>query len=170
MTAKKLQSLVNEALAKSHCQVACPVTINPRLSRTLGRAKFLGRAGRITKVIGIEFSESLLRLATDKCINDVLLHEVAHVIANVRTGSDQGHNKVFKAVCREIGTTNDKTYTVMEYKVTKPVVKTYKYDVICPVCGVIDHYSRACDATKYPDRYFCRKCHSYKPLRIRANW
>lgn len=173
MTTAMLQKMVNEALEKGHCGVSCPVSINNRLSCTLGRAIFQRRCGRWINV-RIEFSGDMIRRATEDSIKEVLLHECAHVIANYRTGNDEGHNATFKAVCHEIGTYNDKTYTKVEYKEgpEKPVLKAfspYRYEILCQKCGVIGRFARACKTTKNIERYHCT-CGDPRPLKVITNW
>lgn len=163
-TALRLQKEVNEILRKANVKMACPVRINNRLSRTLGRATMAYR-NRVYISARIDFSGDLIARATDTTIREVLLHECAHVIANLRTQSNNGHNAFFKQVCHEIGTHNDKTSTKVEWRedAVKPVAKAVvkrvdKYEVNCPNCGVIARYNRACNATKHPEIYMCRKC------------
>ena len=165
MTINMLQKEVDKALKKGNCKVSCPVSINNRLTTTLGRAIFTRQMGRWVSV-RIEFSGSMIKSATNASIMEVLLHEVAHVVANYRTGCDQGHNHIFKAVCHELGTYNDGCSTTLEYKTNaKPV---YKFEVICPNCGVIGRYQRAGKIIKSIDRCSCGKCGN-KKLTVKQN-
>ena len=166
MTITNLQKEVTKALRKANCRVMCPVSINNRLTKTLGRAMFTRQGGRWVSV-RIEFSGKLIQYATEKTIMDVLLHEGAHVVANYRTGCDQGHNHIFKAVCHELGTSNDGYATTVEYKDgAKPV---YKFEVVCPNCGVVATYNRSGKVVQNIWRYSCGKCHSHN-LKVLQSW
>ena len=78
------------------------ISINPRLSTTLGRVKY--RANPIYPY-AIEFSKNFIENNTDEDIHEVIMHECAHAIVTVRTKEKHGHDKYFKAVCAELGTT-----------------------------------------------------------------
>lgn len=157
MTITTLQKEVNKVLRMGNCSVSCPVSINNRLSRTLGRAVFARRAGKWISV-RIEFSGDLIRRASDKSVMDVLMHECAHVIANYRTGCDEGHGKVFKMVCWEIGTDNDKCSTAVEWKTPALMAVDHHYEVHCPKCGIVARFNRDCKTLQNITRFRCGKC------------
>lgn len=166
MTITKLQNEVNKALKKGNCKVSCPVSINNRLTRTLGRAIFTRQGGRWTSV-RIEFSGSMIKNVTEASIMEVLLHEVAHVVANYRTGWNEGHNNIFKMVCHELGTYNDGCTTTLEYK--NNVKPTFRFEVLCPNCGIIGKYQRMGKTLKVIDRCRCAKCGNNN-LTLKENW
>lgn len=161
----------NDVCNKAGVTVTVPVTLNGRLTRTLGRVKLQRDAGCDNWYpIGVEFSRQLLETASDKSINDVIRHEAAHLIATVRTGKDCGHNEIFKDVCAEIGTKNDTVATKVERTVSEE--QLYKYSVYCDGgCGgaFIGGYSRMSNTLKQLSLCSCAKCGQSK-LRYIQNW
>lgn len=164
-----LQDMVNETLNKAGVNRFVIVTINNRLTRTLGRACYsVNRHKGLVLALSIEFSGQLLRNASEKNIKDVVLHECAHIIAVVRSPKeDHGHDAYFKMICHEIGTDNDGACMSIDYN--KPIEQIYKYVVDCPNCGVIAHYSRKTKNLNNIGRCHCRKCGSNN-LKVRQNW
>lgn len=141
----------NEACRKAGVVNKYPVKINGRLTATLGRVRWLRENGNITP-IDIEFSKLMVETASDETIKETILHEAAHLIAIERSGVDHGHDSYFKSICAELGTTNDGCYASIE------AVKSikYKYNLVCPKCGIIGGYSRMCKAVKHPELYRCK--------------
>lgn len=142
-----------------------PVTINGRLTRTLGRVKFT--RSRITgkcELLGVEFSRQLLETSSDKSVRDVILHEAAHAIATYKDGS-HGHDAYFKSICAALGTDNDGVATEVE----RTVDVRDKYEVFCSHCGKIGGFSRMCKTIREIDNCHCKKCGSIK-LNVVQNW
>ena len=125
--------------------------INTRLKTTLGQVCYVGNEPN-----RVEFSQQLLDTSTDEAVRQVLLHEAAHYIADMRDGISHGHDAYFRAICAEIGCTNDKT----TYKVERlqGIPSVYKYDVFCPNCGRIKGYNRKTDILKRLDHCTCKRC------------
>lgn len=148
----------NEACLKAGVTNTNPVKLNGRLTRTLGRVRWLEKEDGEIELIDIEFSKQLLETASDRSIRDVILHEAAHLIAFKRTGIQHGHDSYFKAICAELGTTNDKCSGYVE---TVKAVK-YKYTIVCPNCGVLGGYNRMCKTVRNISACSCKKCNSNK--------
>ena len=142
----------DEACAKCGVVNKYPVKLNGRLTRTLGRIRFV-RSGEKISPVDAEFSKQLLETCTDKTIRDVILHEAAHLVVIERTHIDHGHDSYFKAVCAEIVTTNDGYATEVER-----TVRIAKYTLNCPKCGIIGEYSRKCKSVTHYFDYKCAKC------------
>jgi predicted SprT family Zn-dependent metalloprotease len=149
----RLKKEFKEVCEKAGIELKIPVRINTRLKTTLGQVCYIG-----DKPDRVEFSQQLLETSTDEAIHQVLLHEAAHYIADVRDGISHGHDAYFRAICAEIGCTNNKT----TYKVErlKGVGSTYKYDVFCPNCGFIKGYNRKGEILKHLNRCHCSNCGS----------
>ena len=130
------------------------ISINPRLSTTLGRVKY--RANPIYPY-AIEFSKNFIENNTDEDIHEVIMHECAHAIVTVRTKEKHGHDKYFKAVCAELGTTNDKMYFNSDNK--EPQEQVYKYQIYCKDCGkLVASYKRKGKVIKNLSFYKCSLC------------
>ena len=128
------------------------VSINPRLSTTLGRCKYVNRFPS-----KIELSAKFLAGATDKEIIDVIYHEAAHALVMIETREIHHHDACFKAMCKRIGTTNDKTQMKVEFMAEEP--KMFKYHVICNKCGkIVGKYRRAGNVVKNCENYYCVEC------------
>ena len=81
------------------------VAYNGRLSRSLARCltrNTLNR-GKIVKAepYKLEFGKTILNVESHETLRQVVLHEIAHAIANKRYVDNCGHDKRFKAVCTE---------------------------------------------------------------------
>lgn len=148
----------NEVCEKAGCPVTIPIKLNGRLTRTLGRVSIRKDAGEDDWYpYLVEFSNQMLETSSDKTIKDVIMHEAAHYIVAVRTKEDHNHDAVFKAVCAEIGTTNDTATTKVDYTVAQEEV--YKYSVYCPTCKeTIGGFNRMCKTLKMIDQCTCKRC------------
>lgn len=151
---------------KAGVQVTSPISLNGRLTRTLGRVCMV-RRGETVENEKVEFSKQLLETTTDSTIESVIKHEAAHYIVTARTHESHGHDSIFKAVCAEIGTTNDTPKTHVERTVSAEQV--YKYTVVCPNCGPISHYHRMSKNLKNISSCYCKKCNSNN-LSVIHNW
>jgi len=154
----RLEREFNEVCNKAGVKVTCPIKINGRLKKTLGRVTHTPTTDGIYVNSLVEFSKQLLETTTDESVRAVLLHEASHYIATARTGQCCGHNSYFKAICAEVGTTNDGTKTHVERTVAEEQV--YKYLIVCPNCGVIAHYHRMSKNLKNISSCYCKKCNS----------
>ena len=133
-----------------------PVSINGRLTRTLGRVIQHVNDGFCLSE-RMEFSRQFLETSTDASIKDVIAHEWAHYYATKSTGEHHGHDAYFKKVCAMIGCTNDKTVTKVERTVSES--KLFKYQVWCPTCQeYIAGLSRMCNSLRHIDQCTCKKC------------
>lgn len=144
-----------------------PVTINGRLTRTLGRVKYLGLGGDTYMAKSIEFSKALLDSATDNDIINVIKHEYVHYYLIETTHVNHGHDPVFKRKCAEIGCTHDKTHNSLEANYTEKT--QYKYEVWCDECGLVATYSRMGKILKNLSSCKCGKCNK-SGLKMIQNW
>lgn len=144
-----------------------PVVINKRIKRTLGRC-FIKRTGLAARPYKIEIAQFLLDNATDKSIEAVIAHECAHYIAAVMAPSSQGHDEIFKSICKRIGTTNDgANYSDIEWAITPD--KMYKYSFYCKKCGeFICGRSRKCHSVTHPEFYMSPCCDA--EIEVKQNW
>lgn len=167
-TVEKIVNICEAACAKCDVDFIGSVIINGRLKKTLGRCHNEMING-ILYPTKIEISKTLLELAEDSMIIDVILHECAHYIVTAITHERHGHDAVFKHYCLKIGTNNYNATTKISYS-TKDGHKTYfKYSIYCKKCGqLVDNRSRACKITKYPAYYYSKCCGS--PLKVEQNW
>lgn len=100
----------------------CPIALNGRLSRTLGRVILGTERGRVIS-IKMEFSKEFLNTSTDASIVSVIGHEWAHYYVT-KTTINMTKSSRRRALC-----TNDKTKTEVERTVEPESL--YKYIVYC---------------------------------------
>ena len=133
-----------------------PVSINSRLTRTLGRVMQY-KQGKKCWSDRMEFSKQFLETSTDECVKSVIEHEWAHYYTVKRTGESHGHDAEFKATCRMIGCTNDGTKTHVDRTVAEEFL--HKYTVYCPHCDkAIGFYDRMCPTLKRIKDCVCTEC------------
>ena len=157
MTLTEIKDMIANICDKQGVDLIVPVELNGRLTKTLGRVVFLkDYKGKCTPV-KIEFSKRLVETGSEKDLKEVILHETAHYIVTMVTKEDHGHDKVFKAMCAEIGTSNDTPHTTLE----KPMVK--KYEVKCQDCGRVvaayDRKGKVLQSIMKGEKYYqCKNC------------
>lgn len=135
------------------------LSLNGRLSRTLGKCKFLRCGSKIT-VTDIEISRKFAEMSDAKTIVDVIRHECAHALAIILSGESHGHDSYFKQICHMIGTYNDGTCTDITGSLNDED-NFYKYIVYCPTCNkTLAKYHRISNVIKNIDNYKCKDCGS----------
>ena len=143
-----------------------PVSINKRLTRTLGRVHCECH-NDVWFPTSMEFSATFLESSTDESILSVIQHEWCHYYVTKDSGEHHGHDAVFKAMCARIGCTNDKTKTHVDEMLQG---KSYKYNIYCPTCGKnISGYSRMCSTLRNIDACTCKTCGKGE-LKVIQNW
>ena len=145
--------------------ITCPVTVNGRLTRSLGRVKFM-----CNFPTAIEFSRILLEEGTDNDIINVIKHEYVHYFLLITTKERHGHDAMFKAKCAEIGCTHDKARNNFEAETIGKELDITKYEVWCEDCDeIIGRYHRMCKTLKTIKYCSCGKCGSHA-LIVKQNW
>lgn len=155
---KRIEKEFTIICKKAKVNLDTPISINGRLSRTLGRVCY-EYVYDVLIPSKIEFSKQFIENSSDEDIHDVILHEAAHYIATTRTGERHGHDNYFKAICAEIGTNNNRTFFV-----EREVAAKTKYTVKCG-CGFEHGYSRR---GKVIEQGICPVCGG--ELDINQNW
>jgi predicted SprT family Zn-dependent metalloprotease len=93
----------------------------------------------------IELSAHFVERNPDDEVRDTILHEIAHALV----GAAHGHDRVWRAKCREIGARPDRCYGD---DIRMPVGS---WQATCPGCGRgFDRHRRP----KSPTGWFCRDC------------
>ena len=139
------------------------VSINGRLTRTLGRVKSIGTKANC-RPISMEFSREMLETVTKEDIMSVIEHEWAHYYVTKTTHEDHGHDAVFKALCASLGCHGTTTI-----KVERTVEKQAKYSVYCEECGkLVGEYGRKCKTVNNPELFRSNCCK--KGLKVIQNY
>ena len=166
-TLEMIQSELNRLSESVGDTFNIPVSINARLTRTLGRVMQHTCGGHCTSD-RMEFSKQFLETSTEESIKSVIAHEWAHYYATKITGESHGHDAYFKKVCAMVGCTNDKPQTKVERTVSEE--KLSKYVVYCSDCGeAIGYFSRMCATLQNIDQCSCKRCGGAK-LYYTQNW
>ena len=81
-------------------------------------------------------------LSDEELFIDTIRHEYAHAVVFIRHPfSRHSHDKVWKAVCREVGCTP--RATIKDDTLKKKAEESAKYKVTCLHCGAETYYQRA---------------------------
>ena len=163
-TIEKITEYCKEVCGKVNVEFSIPISINGRLTRTLGRVHSTRVNGSVTPQ-RMEFSRQFLETSSDESIQQVIKHECAHYLVTATTHESHGHDAVFKQMCAAIGCEADKTSTEVE----RVVEIRDKYEVFCPNCGKIGGFSRMCKTIQNIEHCTCRKCNSAS-LKVVQNW
>jgi predicted SprT family Zn-dependent metalloprotease len=166
-TLDMIKAELNRLSASVGDEFNIPVSINGRLTRTLGRVIQHIRNGHCTSD-RMEFSKQFLETSTEASIKSVIAHEWAHYYVTKVTGENHGHDEEFKKVCAMVGCKDDKTQTKVERIVSEE--KLSKYVVYCPTCGEpIGYFTRMCNTLKNIDSCTCKRCGGGN-LYYKQNW
>lgn len=117
----------------------------------MNRKRHLGLASYYNGIYKIHLSREFVKLNEKHIIEDVILHEIAHVIA----GLNNGHNKVWKSACIKIGAKPNRLL-----KASNVNVPIHKYEVVCKNCkNIVAKYYRKPSAIKSK---CCKACGPFK--------
>jgi len=97
----------------------------------------------------ISISKAFAKLNTFERMHVTLMHEIAHALT-----PGHGHDRVWKAKCRELGIPDSRvTSDALSEKTISPA-KTSKWIGVCPICRQEHPFY------KHPQRaYACRDCY-----------
>lgn len=171
MTVEDIKEYCREAFEKASYDFdyfGIEVSINGRLTRTLGRCLY--KRDIITNDIiptKIEISKQLLETSTLDDIISIIYHECCHALVTIETGEKHGHDAVFKAMCKKVGTKNDTCATKVKRTIEED--KIYKYCVFCKKDGFVAGYSKMCPTLKNLSSCICNKC-GKSNLYYKQNW
>ena len=106
------------------------------------------RTGKTQEIKTIKLSRYLVALNDEDEVRDTILHEIAHAIAGLKNG----HNAVWKTVCRRIGARPERL-AGEEVNVVK-----HRFEIVCGCCGhVVGKRHRRMAASRLKHSY-CRDC------------
>ena len=149
-----VRKLINEGLRKASKHYGIefkPEQIKFDFS-VKGRKAGEARIHRFEKFGKIRLNPELKKIGNGTLENTVL-HELGHIIANIAHGSNQGHGIRWKQACHVIGLANPQTYHQLPLK---PVGGYYIYECACMKHHLTKHrHSKMVNGT---GNYFCRKC------------
>lgn len=183
-TMKDVKVIISEVEEMTGEKLDLEVKVNGRLKTSLARCFTRVVNGKHVPV-KLDFGKIILNVQDYEIFKQIVLHELAHAIANRRYQDNCNHDSRFKRVCKEIGCTNTGAYANAEYasalrvatevvqgtrkpREDKPVQpKKQKWTVVCGN-GHEFHFARACQTTKNPHTVQC-SCGA-KITEVRQNW
>ena len=166
-TVEKLTAECQKLSDKFNDKFDISVSINGRLTTTLGRCRSKRVNGEETLPFEIQFSKQFLESSPDTDIIAVIQHEWAHYYATKSTKEPHGHDSYFKDICARIGCQNDQR----QFKGIAPSEeKKFKYEVYCGDCGkLVATYTRMCPTLRNIRSCHCGLCGG-KALYYKQNW
>jgi len=135
------------------------ISISGRLKNKLGYFS-IQKKDLFSKKLSIVISKNALK--EDNLFLDVIRHEYAHALVYLRDPhSKHGHDRVWKAACKEVGC-NPKA-TIDYYKYVPVRELSYKYLVVCKNCHSESKYKSNSQVVKcargdMPGEIYCRRC------------
>jgi predicted SprT family Zn-dependent metalloprotease len=100
----------------------------------------------------ISLNEDFTLLAPENEVKDVILHEIAHVLA----GRTRGHDRVWQLYCLQIGGNGQRLHK--SEATTQMLDAKSKYVAICPTCKE-NHYASRLGSAMKNGYMHCRPCH-----------
>ena len=168
-TIERVIDELNKLCAADHITLDIPVVVNGRLTRSMGRVKYIVASEDVYLPEKIEFSRNLLENASDEDIMQVIKHEYVHFyLLTVEPTIEHGHDAVFKAKCAEINCTHSKSAQHVEG--FRDDSRKMKYEVWCPDCNkIIGTFARRGKTINNIDRCGCKIC-GCRTLKVVQNW
>lgn len=180
-----VQAIINEIQVNTGVMLDLEVKVNNRLTTSLARCHTRIIKGKHIP-FKLDFGRIILNVSDYEVFKQIVLHEVAHAIANKRYQDNCNHDSRFKRVCKEIGCWNDTPVAADEFTnalrqatilvegqknktngSTSVQPKKQKWTVVCGN-GHEFHFARACQTTKNPHTVQC-SCGA-KIVEVRQNY
>lgn len=127
-----------------------PISINKRLTRTLGRFNFSVLLDNSIKPNYIQFSE-IITHEKDEIFIEAVKHEVSHYIATMQYQENCEHDYRWQEVCRILGMNNISPYA----KTSKTI---HRYLVVCENDGIVATRDKLTNNFKTNVEYSCIQC------------
>lgn len=168
MTLSKIIEICNEKAELFNYDIDFPITLNSRLTSTLGRVK---RYPGSKYTLSMEFSKNFVETSSDDLVKEVVIHELAHAIVNSLYPDERvGHGPRFKDMYFALGGTGAAkgAKTMIEENVEE-VDRIYKYTCYCSKCKkFIGGYKRAGKVIKNIDSCTSKCCGA--AINMFQNW
>lgn len=130
-TLKDIEVVIRELELKWNFSCNIPIEISKRAKRRMGA--FFYRNNHLgIEPIKLVFAHDLLDgKYSESVVKEVIIHEYIHFYCDVKTGVSNGHNRLFKEMCKA---NNISTSTTFRYGINNlEVGKVYK--IYCRGCG-----------------------------------
>lgn len=149
----------------------CPIELNSRLSRALGRCKYRRGWDGCRHAYVIEINEMYFENATDNELKSTICHELIH---SAKQCVGCGHRGLWKRYSERMEVNYPDKYIIKRTRYSKQYTEAlrnkrenlYKYEVYCPECGATWRRKTKCKLVQHPNYYKCGRCNT--DLRVRV--
>lgn len=133
------------------------IEISNRAKKRLGAFFFRKERGNIVPIKFV-FAEVLINgTYREEIVKEVIVHEYLHYLCDTKTNVSNGHNKLFKEMCRRVGI-NDRATLKQETEVITRKSSSKRYEIICSKCGAVLGCHKRIDAAERKVRYYKSAC------------
>lgn len=151
----------------------CPIKLNNKLSRALGRCKYRRDWNGSMYAYVIEINEMYFESATDNELKSTICHELIHSCD--KCINTQCHHKgLWKVYARRMEVNYPNKYLIKRITCSKQYNEalrkkkenSYKYEVYCPKCGATWRRKSKCKLVQHPNYYSCGRCNADLKVRV----
>lgn len=143
----------------------CPIKLNNRLNRSLGRCLYEQNWLGERHSYAIEIQTLYLQYGTEKELMNTICHELIHSANECAYSGHTGNWKKYTETMREyypnkynIRRTTIVSNQYANAKKEKQKISSYKYEAYCPKCGRTWKRKSKCRLITNPHRWRCKKC------------
>lgn len=149
----------------------CPISLNRRLSRALGKCKYKKNLTGHVYAFSIEINELYFECAKENDLKNTICHELIHSAPECVYCRHRG---LWKEYCKVMEDNYPNKYIIRrttyskEYveELRKKEVNPYKYEVYCPKCGATWRRKSKCKLIQHPNYYSCGRCNTDLKVRV----
>ena len=144
------------------CRYPCsiPIEISTRATKRMG-AFFFKKTRKTIEPIKFVFAKSLVDgRYSEEIVREVIIHEYIHYYCDTKMGVSNGHNAIFKSMCR-ICKISDETKFRYEAKGDENKIKrsnTTEYKIYCSKCKKLVCVHKRRDAVERKLENYVSKC------------
>ncbi len=149
----------------------CPIELNNKLSRALGRCKYRRDWNGSMYAYVIEINEMYFESATDNELKSTICHELIH---SAKRCVNCGHKGFWKRYSERMEVNYPDKYIIKRTTYSKQYTEalrkkkenSYKYEVYCPKCGATCRRKSKCKLVQHPEYYSCGRCNTDLKVRV----
>lgn len=142
----------------------CPIKLNNRLSRSLGRCRYKIDGNGIKYAYVIEIQKLYFQYAEEQELKDTICHELIHSAADCvysgHTGSWKRYAELMEKNSKGKYTIERTSSSSEQYREAFYASKkaSFKYEVYCPECGTIWRRRKKSKLIEFPYLFACGGC------------
>ena len=136
-----------------------PITLNSRLSKSLGRCKF-----KNGQAYEIDIQKQYFLTGNREDVKNTICHELIHSAKECATCKHKGMWAHYANIMNKHGY-NIQIFSNPEYEHKKTMTDLFYFEVYCPKCKKSTIRKRASKMVEHPELWMCANCHV--PLKSR---